>query len=338
MTASERFRNVMDFKPTDRLPVIEWAPWWDKTLDNWRDQGLTLPNDPTLSSVEIVQRQLGLDLHASYWLPLRSAATPAPIAHGAPIIHSAADYRDILPTLFPRDAIDFNRLESLAHLQQSAGAITWYTLEGFFWWPRVLMGIEPHLFSFYDEPELYHQICGDLLEYAYYALEMIYSVFVPDYMTIAEDMSYNNGPMLSEAMFDEFLLPYYKQLVPFIKKHGTRVFVDSDGDISRALPWFERAGIEGILPLERQAGVDLMELRQKHPRFLFIGHFDKMTMPLGEDAMRREFERLLPIMQSGGFIPSVDHQTPPGVTLAQYEVYVKLLNEYCIKAAQKGLS
>ncbi|MFQ7725915.1 MAG: hypothetical protein ACLRI7_05780 [Ruthenibacterium lactatiformans] len=27
----------------------------------------------------------------------------------------------------------------------------------------------------------------------------------PDFMTIAEDMSYNHGPMLSKALFDEFL-------------------------------------------------------------------------------------------------------------------------------------
>ena len=61
---------------------------------------------------------------------------------------------------------------------------------------------------------------------------------------------------------------------------------------------------------------------------LFIGHFDKMTMTKGEAAMRAEFERLLPIMKSGGFIPSVDHQTHPGVSLEQYRVYLRLLEEY----------
>ena len=53
------------------------------------------------------------------------------------------------------------------------------------------------------------------------------------------------------------------------------------GTSSGALPWFARAGIEGILPLERQAGVDLERLRQRYPRFLFLGHYDKMVMPKG---------------------------------------------------------
>ena len=44
--------------------------------------------------------------------------------------------------------------------------------------------------------------------------------------------------------------------------------------------------------------------------------------------MRAEFERLVPLMKTGGFIPSVDHQTPPGVSLEQYRCYLRLLDEY----------
>ena len=86
-----------------------------------------------------------------------------------------------------------------------------------------------------------------------------------------------------------------------------------------------------MLPLERQAGVDAAAMRRQFPRFLMIGHYDKMVMPHGEAAMRAEFERLLPAMRSGGFIPSVDHQTPPGVSLDQYRIYLRLLEEYAAK-------
>ena len=59
-----------------------------------------------------------------------------------------------------------------------------------------------------------------------------------------------------------------------------------------------------------------------------VGHFNKLTMDRGEAAMRAEFERLGPLMKSGGFIPSVDHQTPPAVSMEQYRLYLRLLNEY----------
>ena len=63
-----------------------------------------------------------------------------------------------------------------------------------------------------------------------------------------------------------------------------------------------------------------------------IGHYDKLVMHRGEAAIRAEFERLLPLIKSGSFIPSVDHQTPPGVSLDEYHVYLRLLNEYAVSA------
>ena len=48
----------------------------------------------------------------------------------------------------------------------------------------------------------------------------------------------------------------------------------------------------------------------------------------GESAMREEFERLVPLMRMGGFLPSVDHQTPPEVSLADYRLFLRLLEEY----------
>ena len=33
MNHVERFRAVMSGQPVDRLPMWEWAMWWDKTLD-----------------------------------------------------------------------------------------------------------------------------------------------------------------------------------------------------------------------------------------------------------------------------------------------------------------
>ena len=60
--------------------------------------------------------------------------------------------------------------------------------------------------------------------------------------------------------------------------------------------------------------------------------YDKMVMSKGEEKMRMEFERILPVMKSGGYIPSVDHQTPPEVSLDNYRIYLKLFEEYAQRA------
>ena len=157
---------------------------------------------------------------------------------------------------------------------------------------------------------------------------LIFQVCVPTFMTIAEDMSYNHGPMISRRTFDEFVAPYYRTLLPRLQERNIPLFMDTDGDVTLLVPWLQDLGVKGVLPLERQAGVDGMTLRRQFPSLLMIGHFDKMTMNRGEAAMRAEFERLLPLMRTGGFIPSVDHQTPPGVSLEEYECYLRFLKEY----------
>ncbi len=33
MNNKERLKAVMNFESVDRLPAIEWAPYWNKTID-----------------------------------------------------------------------------------------------------------------------------------------------------------------------------------------------------------------------------------------------------------------------------------------------------------------
>ena len=174
----------------------------------------------------------------------------------------------------------------------------------------------------------------DLAAYAQRALEAAFTVLTPDFLMLSEDMSYNHGPMLSKACFDEFLAPYYRQVVPLLHSHDVPLIIDTDGDVEPMIPWLMECGIDGVLPLERQAGVDVCALREQYPDFLFIGAYDKMAMRRGTADMRSEFERLLPAMRSGGFVPSCDHQTPPDVPLERYREYVAMLHDYARRAVK----
>lgn len=317
--------------PDDRLPVVEWAVWWDKTLARFQEEGL----DPSLDH-DGRYIALGLDVHRQYGLPHMAKGCPQPASHGAAIMDDEADYENIKRFLYPEDAADaIVRDMHSVKAQHDAGEIVfWMSMEGAFWFPRTLFGIENHLFSFYDYPELYHRILDDLAQFQICQMEKVFAEAVPEFVMISEDMSYNLGPMLSEEMFDEFLAPYYRKVVPWVHSHGSKVILDSDGDVTMMVPWLRRMGIDGILPLEHQAGVDLVKMKQTWPDFILMGGFDKMVMKHGEEAMRAEFERILPAMKAGGYLPGVDHQTPPDVSLENYRIYVRLLNEYARKAVE----
>lgn len=333
MTTRERFQAVMNFQPFDRLPLVEWAHWWDRTIARWKTEGLPASFSGMEERYEIA-RFFGQDLYFQDWVRSRTGECPVAPEHGAGIIKSMDDYEKILPFLYPDPsrAIDSAQWKLWADMQRRGEAVLWITLEGFFWFPRELLGIEPHLYAFYDEPELMHRINGDLAAWMLKCIDAINVYCAPDFMTFAEDMSYNHGAMISEELFDEFILPYYGRVIPRLKEQGTISMIDSDGDVTIPAWWFERAGIEGILPLERQAGVDIARLRKEHPRMRFIGHFDKLVMNRGKEAVRAEFERVLPTARTGGFIVSVDHQTPPGVCYQEYLQFMALFREYAEKA------
>ena len=316
----------MNFQPVDRLPRWEWAMWWDLTIERWHREGL--PHDLKFSQVFEIAQHFGLDPYQQFWFSTTDPTIEATQHHVEGIVTNIDDYRRVRSTLFPCHDAAIASMGAWAERQRRGEAVVWCTVEGFFWFPRTLMGFEKLMFAFVDQPELLHEINRDLIEFNLNLLDRVFSVCVPTFMTIAEDMSYNHGPMISKRVFDQFVAPYYRQLLPRLQERGIPLFMDTDGDVTLLAPWLQELGVAGVLPLERQAGVDGMRLREQFPRLLMVGHFDKMTMNRGEAAMRAEFERLAPLMKTGGFIPSVDHQTPPGVSLEEYRCYLRLLEEY----------
>lgn len=326
MNHVERFRAVLGFQPVDRLPRWEWAMWWDQTIARWHEEGL--PRELCHSRVIDIAEWFGLDPYQQYWFSTTDPTIDATQHHVEGIVADMDDYLRVRPRLFPRHDAAIDGMAAWAERQRRGEAVVWCTFEGFFWFPRTLMGFDALMLAFADQPELLHRINRDLLEFNLGLLEKILRVCVPTFMTIAEDMSYNHGPMISKRTFDAFVAPWYRELLPRLQEHGIPLIMDTDGDVTLLVPWLEDLGIAGVLPLERQAGVDGMKLREQFPRLFMVGHFDKMTMPRGEAAMRAEFERIVPLMKSGGFIPSVDHQTPPGVSMEGYRSYLRLLEEY----------
>ncbi len=314
----------MNFQPIDRFPRWEWAMWWDLTIDRWHGEGLPA----ALSDVFEIGEYFGLDPYKQFWFSTTDPTIEAVQHHVEGMVANMDDYLRVRPSLYPDHSAAIATMQPWASRQAAGDAVVWTTLEGFFWFPRTLLGFERMMLAYSDQPELLHQINQDLLDFNLNLLDQIGRVCVPTFTTIAEDMSYNHGPMVSRRICDEFLTPYYTKLIARIKEMNAITIVDTDGDVTNLVPWLQSVGVEGVLPLERQASVDGMTLRGRYPTLCMVGHYNKLVMHRGERAMRGEFERLSPLMKTGGFIPSVDHQTPPEVSLEDYRLYLRLLEEY----------
>jgi uroporphyrinogen-III decarboxylase len=201
---------------------------------------------------------------------------------------------------------------------------------GFFGWHRDLMGVENLLFAYFEQPELIHAISRHKVEFTKAMYSRLMKDLKYDYVFFWEDMAFKNGPLISPAMFREFMLPYYKDLIGYFKslRPDLKVILDSDGDITQLIPLFIEGGVDGLLPFECAAGMDIVKVAQQYPDLVIVGGIDKMEIAKGPAAIDAELEKKLPAMfKRGGYLPSLDHHVPPEVSFDNFRYYIEKTRE-----------
>jgi uroporphyrinogen decarboxylase len=146
-----------------------------------------------------------------------------------------------------------------------------------------------------------------------------------DYFTLNEDMAMKTGPLLSPSTFQKFVFPHLKRMVEFFKSHGTRYFaVDTDGDPTPLVPLLMDAGVDTLWPLERASNVSPLVMRKRFGNDLRLwGGVDKRVLLQGNAAIREHLLELAPLIEEGGYIPTVDHTVPPDVSWESFNYYME---------------
>jgi uroporphyrinogen decarboxylase len=145
-----------------------------------------------------------------------------------------------------------------------------------------------------------------------------------DYFALNEDFAMKNGPLLSPDTFRTFIYPHLRRLVEFLKSHGTRyVWLDSDGNPEALVPQLMDAGIDVLWPLERASDMDPVRIRKKFGRGLRLsGGVDKREIAKGRAAIDAHLQALIPVVEDGGFIPTIDHTVPPDISWDNFRYYM----------------
>ena len=199
---------------------------------------------------------------------------------------------------------------------------------GFYGTPRYLLGDERILTMFYDDPALMHEIIDSLAEFWISLYNQVLSQTSADLALIWEDMCYKAGPLISPAMFREFMLPAYKRLTGCFRDHGIKhILLDTDGDCWQLIPLFLEGGVTGLYPFEVNAGMDIREVRRAFPRLQILGGLDKVQLAAGRAQIDAELEKVSGLLRQGGYVPYVDHLVPPDVSWANFEYYRTRLNQ-----------
>lgn len=195
---------------------------------------------------------------------------------------------------------------------------------GFYWRAREWMGTENLSYAWYDQPDLIDEMMEFYADFVIETARPVLQRIRVDYFTLNEDLSMKNGPLLSPETYRRFILPHLKRLVAFFRAHGTRYFaIDTDGDPTVLIPLFLEAGVDTMWPIERAAGVSPQAWRRRFGRDLRLwGGVDKRVLGRGPDAVKAHLREFIPLIEEGGFIPTVDHTVPPDVSWDDFRRYL----------------
>ncbi|MCK4244341.1 MAG: hypothetical protein KAX20_01805 [Candidatus Omnitrophica bacterium] len=111
------------------------------------------------------------------------------------------------------------------------------------------------------------------------------------------------------------------------------ITLDSDGNVWELIPfWLEcgiKCGINGIIPNEVAAGMDVVAMRKEFGKNLIIeGGIDKQVLSKGKKEIEEEVTKKVPnLLKEGGYFPGIDHSVPPDVPLENYLYYLKLIRK-----------
>ena len=206
---------------------------------------------------------------------------------------------------------------------------------GFFGTPRFLLGEVEVLTMYYDDPELMKDINNYLTDFWIALFDGVLKEVEIDAVFIWEDMCYKGGPLVSPAIFREFILPGYQKLTSFLKERGVKIIVvDSDGNVWKLIPLWIEGGVTAIFPFEVAAGMDVVEVRKAFPKLAIIGGIDKRVTFDGQnkEAIDHELEAKVPFMlKSGGYIPHIDHAVSPETSFENFKYYRQKLEEIARK-------
>lgn len=198
---------------------------------------------------------------------------------------------------------------------------------GFYSQLRSWVGTENISYMFYDDPVLVEEMVEFLTEFFLALVEKALCEVQFDYFNFFEDLAGKGGPLIGPNLFRKFLLPYYKRIIERLNKAGIKyIWVDCDGNPEVIIPLWMEAGVTCLWPLEQASGMDPRLLRKKFGKNLVLcGGIDKMEIAKGKDAIEKElYSKIPPLMETGGYIPHIDHAISPEISYDNFLYYMEL--------------
>lgn len=196
--------------------------------------------------------------------------------------------------------------------------------------PMLLCGMDKLLTDMALDPELACSVFDKFANFyvAYYDKMLTEAKGRIDLFRIGDDVGTQRGPLISQAMFGQFIAPRLKLLVDLAHSHDTRVMFHSCGGITAFIDALIEIGVDILDPIQvSAANMDPAQIKKEYgSRICLHGSIDtQYVLPQGSPHQVSEnVRRMIDILGSGGgFILAPCHvlqtDVPTDNVCAMYE-------------------
>lgn len=160
-----------------------------------------------------------------------------------------------------------------------------------------------------------------------------------EFVYIANDVAFNQGPFVSPAVYAEIVTPYWRRQVEHVKKRGMIPFIHTDGNIMPILDGLLATGAACLQSIDPMAGVDIREVKRRcRGRMAIMGNVQCSLMQDGPDAAIRASAEycLTQASPGGGYVFSTSNTVFPGMPLKNYEFMLQVFGEFNARRRAKA--
>ncbi len=236
---------------------------------------------------------------------------------GAPIgfpVHDRSDWRNYTVPA-PRAPGRADSVREAVSLSQGELAVLG-TVLGPFTAVYQITGLERFCTLIYDDPDLLQEMAVAFTDF-YIEIGRAMLDAGADVLLVADDHAGTAGPFISLHHWRTLVLPHFTRLVRTFRNWGATVLMHNDGDLRLYLDDLVATGINGYHPVERNAGMNLAEIRARHgERLCLVGNVNnKTTMVHGTpaDIEREVIECLRVAGRRGAYVLATDHSLHDGM-------------------------
>ena len=190
------------------------------------------------------------------------------------------------------------------------------------------LGLENFMIAFYEDPDLINEMFAHRAQMSLDIIAEATAHVNVDIVVIAEDFAYRTGPHISNKMYADFWDPHQPPVLEAVRKADIPFLsMWSSGDLRPILPTLIERGFNVTWPCEAFCDMHAVELNKEFGTDMaFAGNIGIREVAAGRESIDHEIEtKVKPLMETGGFIPTLDDQTPPEISWDDYRYYIERL-------------